>query len=155
VQRIKDFNQRFRRFVAGKILGLLAIFFAAISVHAGEPIMALPMLDYSQPSGHKFAAGLDLNDPFAIVSPPSNTSVEEMNWDAPGLKIENEFSAPLERPAIRRRDPLMFVHENLRAARSFEVCVGYERLWEDSTILPKISGRSDTGCAGVKASFSF
>jgi hypothetical protein len=153
VQRIKDFYQLFRRFVVGKVLSLFAVFFAAISINAGEPVMALAMPGHSQSPEKIFAAGR--NDSVEIVRPPSNTSVQETKSDASKSKSGNDFPTHLEKPAGSQRDPLTLVHENLRAARSFEVCVGYEQLWDDSTILPKISGRQDAGCAGVKASFSF
>jgi hypothetical protein len=153
VQRIENFYQLFRRFVVGKILSLFAVFFAVISVNAGEPVMALAMPGHSQSPEEIFAAGR--NDSVEIVRPPSNTSIQGTKSDASKSKIENDFSTRLEKPAGRQHNPLMLVHENLRATRSFEVCVGYEQLWDDSTILPKISGRQDAGCAGVKASFSF
>jgi len=153
VERIENFNQLFRRFTTGKIPGLFAVFFAAISVNAGEPVMALAMVSHSQPPEKMFAAAR--NDPAEIVRPPSNKSVQEKKSDASKSKIENDFLAHLEKSAVRQRDPLTFVHENLRATRSFEVCVGYEGLWNDSAILPKICGRQEAGCAGLKASFSF
>ena len=115
--------------------------------------MTLAMFSHSQ-LPDKMSAGSH-DDSIKIVRAPANTSVQETKLNASKLKVENDSPAYLEKPASHQRNPLIFVHENLRAAKSFEVCVGCERLWDDSVILPKISGRQDMGCAGVKASFSF
>src|ERR1700722_8312444 len=125
VQIIKNFDRLFRLFTKRQTLGFIAIFFIATSINAEETVA---ISSRRQPE---------------LLAASCNES------------IQNGLLAHLEKSASRRRDPLMLVHENLRTTRSFEVCIGYEQLWNDSTTLPKICGRQDTGCAGLKASFSF
>lgn len=57
-------------------------------------------------------------------------------------------------------EPLQLVRKNLSASSrsnvAFSVQAGYGRIWDEQSMLQKISaGHQETGCAYVRANFSF
>lgn len=76
---------------------------------------------------------------------------------------EVEFSADMRLQKLAksdRQDAFQFVHENLpSSSRSnviFSVQAGYERTWDEKSMLAKIcDGYQEPGCAYVSANFSF
>ncbi len=77
------------------------------------------------------------------------------------MVAEISTDAQLEKPAKSGQgDPFQLVHKNLstssRSNVAFTVQAGYGRIWDEQSMMSKISGNhQETGCAYVRANISF
>ncbi|MDD5138994.1 MAG: hypothetical protein PHY43_01900 [Verrucomicrobiales bacterium] len=135
---------------------------AAVSVCAGEPVMTLALADQHQspvesnaPEPTDLLSGVD-SSLFDLKSSPPAAS-------RPGKEMPVEFSTGTlleEQARFSHGDSLQLVRENRTSASrsnvTFSVQAGYGRIWDEKSMLQKISdGHQESGCAYVSANFSF
>jgi hypothetical protein len=143
------------------ITSLLII--SPVSVHAGEPVVTVALEDQQTPVKSTMPAATNFlsvaDSPlFELKSaPPAMLSLEKESEVA----AETSTTAPLEK-AVKadQREPLQLVHKNLsnssRSNVALSVQAGYGRIWDDQSMLSKISGNhQETGCAYLGARISF
>jgi len=142
------------------IISLLIV--AAVSACAEEPVSKLTLENHHQPPVEtNVPAQMNLlsspeSSLFDLKSSPPATS-------RPGKEAAVEFStdARLEQSAKSGQgDSFQLAHENRtsssRSNMSFSIHVGYGKIWDEKSVLSKISAdHQETGCAYVRANFSF
>jgi hypothetical protein len=89
---------------------------------------------------------LILNATSTLAGEPASETAAELSSD---VRLEKQTNPD-------QGDAFLLVRENLRSNRYVSVQAGYERVWDDESVLRKIaSDRPEPGCAYIKASFSF
>ena len=141
------------------------LIFAAVDLHAGEPIMEPVLtLAMNQSAGKIFLAtpadllsdadvsftGFNLANNRPVTVNPAREAATEISAD---VRFEKQTN-----PA--RHDAFLLLYENLtsnsRSNVSFSLEAGYSRIWDEKSMLQKICcDRQDPGCAYVGANFSF
>jgi hypothetical protein len=143
------------------IFTLFLLWFAGLAV-AGEPDLTLTAANSDQSS---VGTNIIRHAEFLSIADTSLFELKDCPTESP--RPENEMKAEfttlmrLEKQAkLSQREPLQLIHENrVSASRSnitFSVQAGYGRIWDEKSMLQKISdGHQETGCAYVSANFSF
>jgi hypothetical protein len=158
VQKTEHFARLLHLSATGNVfvIGTALLMVVAVSVFAGEPAVKLALENQPQLSSQTNL----LSGSGSLLSDLKNS---EPALSRPEKTVAAEFSTDiqLEKPAKSgQADPFQLVHENRTSASrsnvSFSIQAGYERIWDDKSVLAKISaGHQETGCAYVRANFSF
>jgi hypothetical protein len=147
--------------VAGKgifvFISLLAL--AVSTLRAEEPILRFALLDYHL-SSLDCASKAETN----LLAAAECSLFELRSHPCTSLTLgkisPTEDSTELKFEALYRlnqSNSLQFAHQNTsRSNLAFSVQAGYERIWDDKSMLQKLSaGHQEVGCAYVRAKISF
>jgi hypothetical protein len=139
----------------GFVLVTAFLMLAALSACGGEPATA-PAESSVSVTNDLFASSADL------FSGSTSTNLAPTMFS---LELEPSAHVPTEASFEKARQPgrddaFQLVHKNLttssRSSVAFSVQAGYERIWDDKSLLAQISGNhQEVGCAYVRASLSF
>ena len=129
-------------------------------MRAGESVMTVAMVEHHQPPA---ASNVSVQ-----TSPPSglDNSLSKSTNSSPAtaqkeIAVQYSTDTRLEKTAKSGADEaFQFVHKNLssssRSNVAFSVQAGYGRIWDEQSMLSRISGgHQETGCAYVGAKISF
>jgi hypothetical protein len=159
VQKTEQFARLLHLSATGNVFVIVTalLMVVAVSLFAGEPAGKLTLANQPQlPAQTNLLSGSG-SLPFDLKG-----SVPAMSRPEKAVAAEFSTDTQLEKPAHQsgQGDSFQLVHENRTSASrsnvSFSIQAGYERIWDDKSVLAKISaGHQETGCAYVRANFSF